>query len=206
MANLVVHVVDDDTAFRTAVTRLLDAAGHAVRSYASADELLAARPLAGGCLVLDVDMPGLTGVDLQAELNRADSLLPIIFLTGSADIGTSVRTMKAGAKDYLCKPVEAPVLLDAIAQAFASYLSASASSDHRLKRQALLDRLSGREREVFDLVITGLLNKQIADRLDLTERTVKAHRAAIVDKLGIRSVAEMVMLAGELGLLAAAPP
>lgn len=201
MSDLVVHVVDDDISFRTALTRLLSASGHAVRSYGAADELLAARPLDGGCLVLDIEMPGRSGIDLQMELNRAGSLLPIIFLTGSHDIGISVRTMKAGAEDFLCKPVEPQALLAAIETAFARYRSASASSDSRRRRQARLDRLSGREREVFDLVITGLLNKQIGDRLGLTERTVKAHRAAIVDKLGLRSVAEMVMLASELGLL-----
>lgn len=201
MPDLVVHVVDDDDSFRTAVTRLLAASGHVARPYRAAEELLAARPLAGGCIVLDIEMPGRSGIDLQLELNRAGSLLPIIFLTGSHDVGTSVRTMKAGAEDFLCKPVDAAALLAAIDAAFVRYRSASASSDSRQRRQARLDRLSGREREVFDLVITGLLNKQIADRLGLTERTVKAHRAAIVDKLGMRSVAEMVMLASELGLL-----
>jgi FixJ family two-component response regulator len=202
MSDLLVHVVDDDASFRTALTRLLVAAGHTVKSYGAAAELLAALPLDGGCIVLDVEMPGGSGPELQAELNRSASLLPIIFLTGSQDIGTSVRTMKAGAEDFLCKPVEASALLAAIETAFARYRSASASSDSRQRRQALLDRLSFREREVFDLVVTGLLNKQIADRLGLTERTVKAHRAAIVDKLGMRSVAEMVLLASELGLLA----
>jgi len=205
MPDLVVHVVDDDASFRSALARLLGAAGYTVRSYAAMAELLAARPLDGGCLVLDVDMPGGSGVELQAELNRSGSLLPIIFLTASTDIGTSVRTMKAGADDYLCKPVEAPQLLEAIEHAFGRYRSALASSGSRQRRQALLDRLSGREREVFDLVITGLLNKQIGDRLGMTERTVKAHRAAIVDKLGMRSVAEMVVLASELGLLAPGP-
>jgi FixJ family two-component response regulator len=201
MSNLVVHVVDDDASFRNALTRLLAAAGHAARSYAGADALLAAQPLEGGCILLDIDMPGCTGVDLQAALNRAGSLLPIIFLTASGDIGVSVRTMKAGAEDFLCKPVDAEVLLAAIDAAFARYRSECASSDSLRRRQALLERLSHREREVFDLVITGLLNKQIGDRLGMTERTVKAHRAAIVDKLGMRSVAEMVMLASELGLL-----
>jgi FixJ family two-component response regulator len=201
MTELVVHVVDDDDSFRTALTRLLTAAGHTVKSFSSAAALLAARPLAGGCLVLDIDMPGTTGVELQGELNRSSNLLPIIFLTASSDIGTSVRTMKAGADDFLCKPVDASTLLAAIAEAFARYRSVSASNDSRQQRQELLDRLTLREREVFDLVIVGLLNKQIADRLGMTERTVKAHRASIVDKLGMRSVAEMVTLAGELGLL-----
>jgi FixJ family two-component response regulator len=201
MSDLVVHVVDDDDSFRTALTRLLSAAGHTVKSFSSAEDLLAARPLDGGCLLLDIDMPGCSGVELQAQLNGAGSLLPIIFLTASSDIGTSVRTVKAGAEDFLCKPVDAQTLLAAIDQAFARYRSVSASSHTRQQRQALLDRLTAREREVFDLVITGLLNKQIADRLGMTERTVKAHRASIVDKLGMRSVAEMVTFAGELGLL-----
>jgi FixJ family two-component response regulator len=202
MTDLSVHVVDDDTSFRVALTRLLVASGHTVRDYGSAAELLAARPLDGGCILLDIDMPGRSGVELQAELNRSGSLLPIIFLTGSTDIGISVRTMKAGADDFLCKPVEAAALLAAIAHGFARYRSARASSNARQHRQALLARLTIREREVFDLVVTGLLNKQIADRLGMTERTVKAHRAAVVDKLGMRSVAEMVVLASELGLLA----
>jgi FixJ family two-component response regulator len=202
MSDLVVHVVDDDDSFRMALTRLLGALGYTVKAFGAAEELLAAQPLDGGCIVLDIDMPGCSGVDLQAELNRVGNRLPIIFLTASSDIGTTVRTVKAGAEDFLCKPVDTKVLVGVIDQALDRYRSVSVSSDIKRRRQALLDRLSAREREVFDLVIQGLLNKQVADRLGLTERTVKAHRAAIVDKLGMRSVAEMVTLASELGLLA----
>lgn len=129
MSDLVVHVVDDDDAFRTAVTRLLRASDLDVRSYRGAAELMAARPLEGGCILLDIDMPGGSGTELQAELNRHRSLLPIIFLTASTDIGTSVRTMKAGAEDFLCKPVEASLLLATIKLAFQRYRSASVASD-----------------------------------------------------------------------------
>lgn len=196
-----IHIVDDDQSLRTALSRLLKAAGYQVCGYGSAEELLAARSLAGGCILLDIQMPGLSGVQLQEHLNANSNVLPIIFLTGQGDIPTSVATIKAGAEDFLCKPVDQAQLLSAIGRALERFRDESAA---RVARDALAERLallSPREREVFNLVITGLLNKQIADRLGTTERTIKAHRAAITEKLQVRSAAEMVAIASQLGLL-----
>lgn len=197
-----IHIVDDDESLRTALSRLLKASGFEVCAYGSAEDLLAAKDLAGGCLLLDISMPGLSGVQLQEHLNARSNALPIIFLTGQGDIRTSVATIKAGAEDFLCKPVDQAQLLPAIERALVRYREESAE---RAARDGLAERLallSPREREVFDLVITGLLNKQIADRLGTSERTIKAHRAAITDKLQVRSAAEMVAIASQLNLLA----
>lgn len=196
-----IHIVDDDESLRTALSRLLKAAGYQVCAYNSAEELLAAKDLPGGCILLDINMPGLSGVKLQEHLNARSNVLPIIFLTGQGDIRTSVATIKAGAEDFLCKPVDQAQLLPAIERALARYLEESAERSTRDGLSERLALLSPREREVFDLVITGLLNKQIADRLGTSERTIKAHRAAITDKLQVRSAAEMVAIASQLNLL-----
>jgi FixJ family two-component response regulator len=197
----VIHVVDDDPSHRKAVCRLLRAAGHAVQAHASADAFLAAAPPAGpGCAILDVCMPGLDGLQLQAALAKTDDPLPVLFLTGHGDIPASVRAMKAGAVDFLTKPVKGRDLLEAVRLA----LARDAEARRRKTRQGGLrtryDALSPREREVFANVIAGRLNKQIAAGLGIAERTVKAHRARIVEKLGEPSVAGMVRLAEALGL------
>jgi RNA polymerase sigma factor (sigma-70 family) len=201
MQEATIHIVDDDTSLRTALSRLLKASGYAVRAYASAEEVLEAPDLDGGCILLDIGMPGLSGVELQARLNARSSPIPIIFLTGQGDIPTSVATIKAGAEDFLCKPVEQAQLLPAIERALARF---DARREEHAAMQLLagkLAQLSPRERQVFDLVITGLLNKQIADRLGTSERTVKAHRAAVTDKLQVKTAAEMVAIASQLKLL-----
>lgn len=201
MQEAVVHFIDDDDSLRTAISRLLGAAGYTVRQYASGDAFLQERELGGGCILLDIGMPGLSGVQLQEHLNARNSILPIIFLTGQGDIATSVRTIKAGAEDFLCKPVDQAQLCAAIERAFERYRSTARNRSAQQALEARIALLSPRERQVFDLVITGLLNKQIADRLGMTERTVKAHRAAITEKMQMRSVAELVAAASELRLL-----
>ena len=196
-----VHLVDDDASLRAALTRLLVASGYQVCSYASAEEFLAAGGPLAGCVLLDIDMSGLSGLQLQERLVAANNVLPIIFLTGQGDIATSVRTIKAGAEDFLTKPVDQAALLPAIERALGRYRKDSAAQSETQALAAKLALLSPRERTVFDLLITGLLNKQIADRIGASERTVKAHRAAITDKLQVRSAAEMTAIAAQLKLL-----
>lgn len=157
--------------------------------------------LAPGCILLDVNMPALSGVQLQDELVRMQSALPIVFMTAHGDIATSVRAIKAGAEDFLIKPMDKETLLDAVQRAMRRYWTEHAEqSDLRALRQRL-DSLTAREREVFDLVLGGLLNKQIAGQLGNTERTVKAHRAALMEKMGVKSVAELAAIASRLGIL-----
>jgi FixJ family two-component response regulator len=196
----IVHVVDDDDAVRTAVVRLLQAAGYEARGYGSAGEFLLGRSdrNAPGCVVLDVRMPGPSGLDLQEALGRLEVPLPIVFITGHGDIPMSVRAMKAGAIDFLTKPVSREALLGAVRTAIAR------DAERRVARarvQALRARyatLTPREREVFAGVVAGKLNRQIAVELGTAERTVKAHRAQVMEKMQVSSVAELVHLAGEL--------
>ncbi|MCG2584480.1 response regulator [Massilia sp. TS11] len=197
-----IHIVDDDQALRTALTRLLSAHGYQVVAYESASAFLERVPDdAAGCILLDVDMPGLTGLQLQEHLARTGSILPIVFLTGNGNIAMSVKAIKAGAEDFLAKPVASEDLLAALERALARYREAAASNHHLLELQRRFGTLSGREREVFELVIQGLLNKQIAFELGNTERTVKAQRQAVMEKLGARSVAELVQMGMQLGVL-----
>jgi FixJ family two-component response regulator len=194
----VVHVVDDDASVRAALTRMLRIAGFEVRGYASAVEFLAVRGHAGGCLVLDVGLPGMSGVELQAVLGKIDESLPIVFLTGRGDIETSVGAMKAGAVDFLTKPVKRDALLAAVRAAIARDADARA---HRAELRSLHNRfatLTTRERQVFERVIHGKLNKQIADELGTSIRTVKAHRANVMDKMEVGSLAELVGVGNRL--------
>lgn len=194
-----VHVVEDDASMQAALARLLNASGYTVHSYDSASAFLATlNEQRGGCILLDIDMPDMSGVQLQERLGRAQCLLPVVFLTGQGDIATSVRTIKAGAEDFLCKPVEKDQLIDAIERALARYRCQAGAHSARRALARRFDTLTAREREVFELLITGALNKQVADKLGNTERTVKAHRRAIMEKLGVRSVAELVTIAGQL--------
>jgi FixJ family two-component response regulator len=203
----VVHVVDDDESFRTAVTRLLQAAGYEVRGYASAGDFLIARPGdAPGCILLDVNMPGPSGLDLQAALADHGIDLPIVFLTGHGDVPMSVRAMKAGAADFLTKPVEREPLFRAVGEALGRDAQARQAGGRLRELRALYDSLTPREREVLAGVIAGKLNKQIAADIGAAERTVKAHRAQVLEKLRVGSVAELVRAATELGLLPADPP
>jgi FixJ family two-component response regulator len=190
----ILYLVDDDLGFRTALARLLRALGHTVQEYDSAQDFLAAPPPASGCLLLDVHMPGLSGLDLQARLAALGSRLPVIFITGQGDIPMSVRAIKAGAEDFLTKPIGRAALSEAIERALASGERMEAAAALREAREQQLGRLSVREREVALLLAKGYLNKQVAAALGTTERTVKAHRSRIMEKLGIRSAVELVRL------------
>jgi FixJ family two-component response regulator len=197
-----VHVVDDDASFRTAIRRHLCAAGYQVFTYETAADLLARLPLtAPGCVILDVRMPGMSGPDLQQQLIERGASLPIIFLTGHADIPVSVRTIKAGAQDFLIKPVAGHQLLDAIERAIGSHQADQTQDDEIAALRAAFRQLTPRESEVFELVVHGKLNKQIAHRLDITERTVKAHRQSIMGKFNAHSLLELVFAAENLGIL-----
>jgi len=197
----IIHIVDDDPSFRTAVTRLLRAAKYEVRGYASASEFLASDSCSGpGCILLDLQMPGVSGLELQGSLARMEERLPVIFLTGHGDIPASVRAMKAGALDFLTKPVRRDALLSAVKSALDVDVKGRAARGALRDLQNRYENLTPREREVLVHVVSGKLNKQIAFDLGAAERTIKAHRAGIMEKLGVQSVAELVRLAQELGI------
>jgi FixJ family two-component response regulator len=198
-----IHVVDDDDSFRTAIERRLKLAGYDVATYASAQDLIAAAPDGEqpGCILLDVQIPGLSGPDLQTHLVAAGSTLPIIFLTGHADTPTVVRAIKAGAEDFLTKPVPSQLLLEAVERALARQSVARLQRDRLDIFRAHLAALTQRERQVFDLIVRGKINKQIAHELGTTERTVKAHRHQVMEKMRVQSLAELVSIAERLGLL-----
>jgi two-component system response regulator FixJ len=196
-----VFVVDDDASFLTAVSRLLRVTGHPVKTFSSASEFLQSLPAAGsGCVVADLQMPGLSGLDLQAALARMDNPLPVLFLTGHGDIPTSVRAMRQGAEDFLTKRAPKEALLDAVNRALARDARERAERVRIRGLRARFDVLTEREREVLQHVLRGQLNKQIAADLGIHERTVKLHRTAIKTKLGVPSVAELTRLAQEAGL------
>jgi FixJ family two-component response regulator len=198
-----VHVVDDDASFRIAIERRLKKAGYDVSTYGTAQQLLDRLPGddGPGCILLDVQIPGLTGPELQERLGQIGSVLPIVFLTGHGDIPTSVRTIKAGAEDFLTKPVSSEDLLDAIEKALAHH---EALLSQRERLDAMRERIASltpREREVFELVVRGKINKQIAFALGTTERTIKAHRHSVMEKMQVQSLAELVSIAERVGIL-----
>jgi FixJ family two-component response regulator len=197
-----VHVIDDDAEFRTAIGRLLKAAGYRVALYESAGQLLDRLPGEDepSCVLLDLKMPELTGTQLQDQLAERAPLLPVVFLTGHGDIATSVRAMKAGAEDFLTKPVGKDMLLAAIERAVADFAAKRERFQRVSRLRDLLSTLTPRERQVFELVVRGRLNKQIAFELGTTERTVKAHRLKVTEKLCAQSVAELVSAAERLGI------
>ena len=173
-----IHVVDDDESLRTALLRLLDAAGFKARGYASVGDFLLQPPPDGpGCVLLDVRMPGPSGLDLQAALLRQGNALPVIFLTGYADVAASVQAMKAGAVDFLTKPVQREALFDALQRALARDAAEREACARAEQLRAAFASLTSRERAVFDCVVAGQLNKQIAEALGIAERTVKMQRA-----------------------------
>jgi len=198
-----VHVVDDDASFRTAMERRLKLAGYDVAIYASAQDLLDRLPDDDkpGCILLDVQIPGLSGPELQSRLIELGSTLPIVFLTGHADTPTTVRAIKAGAEDFLTKPVSSEQLIDAIERALARQATALSQRSRLDSFRSLLALLTPRERQVFDLIVRGRINKQIAYELGTTERTVKAHRHQVMEKMQVRSLAELVSIAERLGML-----
>jgi FixJ family two-component response regulator len=198
----IVHVVDDDASFRTAIQRLLEQAGYRVVSYASAQQLLDQRPDedTGACILLDVRMPGFSGPQLQSRLAALGSTLPIVFLTGYSDIRLTVRAIKAGAENFLMKPVSSDELLRAIERAIARHEAERALKYHLEALQARLATLSPRQRQVFELIVQGKTNKQAARELGSSERTIKAHREAIMTKMNVRSLAQLVIIAERLGV------
>ena len=194
-----IHVVDDDESLRTALLRLLDAAGFEARGYPSTgDFLLQPPPDRPGCVLLDVRMPGPSGLDLQAALRHQASALPVIFLTGYADVAASVQAMKAGAVDFLTKPVEREALFEALQCALARDAAQRAARVEAERLRAAFAALTPREHAVFDHIVAGQLNKQIADQLGIAERTVKMQRAQLMAKLGVNSAAELGRLAERL--------
>lgn len=202
MAGLV-HVIDDDPSFRIAIERRLKFAGYEVETYSSAEQLLDRVPdlERPGCILLDVRMPGLTGLELQDWLSERGSILPIIFLTAHSDTPTTVRAIKAGAEDFLTKPASAEQLIEAVQRAITR---SESTHDRRKERDVfhgLLATLTRRERQVFDLIVRGRINKQVAYELGMTERTVKAHRHQVMEKMQVRSLAALVSIAERLGLL-----
>ncbi len=198
-----VHVVDDDASFRTAIERRLKKAGFAVATYPSAQHLLDRLPSENepGCILLDVRIPGLSGPELQGRLSELGSTLPIVFLTGHPDVPTTVRTIKAGAEDFLTKPVSSDKLLQAVERAIARH-----NATYRLKSaldvvRSRIATLTPREREVFALIVRGNTNKYIARALGATVRTIKAHRHRVMEKMQVHSLAELVSLAERAGIL-----
>ena len=190
-----VFVVDDDPSFRRAVSRLLRAAGHQVRVFSSGSEFVESLPAKGpGCVIADLQMPGLSGLDLQAALAGSDNPLPVLFLTGHGDIPTSVHAMRLGAEDFLTKRAPREALLDAVNRALARDARERAERTRVQEARGRFDALTGREREVLEHVLRGQLNKQIAADLGIHERTVKLHRTAITTKVGVQSVAELTQL------------
>jgi len=200
----VVIIVDDDPSFRTFVKRLVESVGMKALPFESAEQFLAAHlPNTAACLVLDVQMPGIGGLDLQRELAKSGHDLQIIFMTGHGDIPMSVQAMKAGAVEFLSKPFRNQDFVDAIKEAINRDREARSRREELEELQTRYDSLTAREREVLALVVTGLLNKQIALELGTTERTVKAHRGQMVQKMRADSVAELVRMADKLGIAAA---
>ena len=197
-----VFIVDDDPLFRRALKRLLTTNGFPARVFCSAREFLdqGAPMPAVGCLLLDVKMPGLSGMDLQAELKQRGLRLPIVFITGHGTVPMGVRAMKEGAVDFLQKPFDAQTLIATIRQAVARSRQEVAEQNECLDLEQRFSSLSRRERDVFRLVVKGLLNKQIAYELGIVEQTVKVHRARVMDKMQADSLSELVRMAETLRL------
>ena len=196
----IVYVVDDDASICRALARLLRSAGFEVQTFPSAKAFLDwPAPDRPACLVLDIRMPGPSGLDLQSALREADRLLPIVFITGHGDVATSVRAMKAGAVDFLQKPFDDQELLACVQRALETSRAQRAERAERAMLGERMASLTPRERQVLRLVVTGMLNKQIADKLDIAEKTVKVHRGRVMEKMQAGSVADLVRMTAKLG-------
>jgi FixJ family two-component response regulator len=196
-----VFVIDDDASVRRSLTRLLGSMGYEAETFASARLFLARQHFDGvGCILLDVRMPGMSGMDLQEELRQADNRLPIVFITGHGDIPMSVQAMKRGAADFLTKPFDDEQLLDAVKKAIEKDSRAKLQDAEVNECLGRIRLLTPRENEILRYVITGILNKQIASKLHIAEKTVKVHRGRIMEKLCVGSVAELVRLCGKAGI------
>jgi FixJ family two-component response regulator len=198
----IVFVVDDESAVGVSIKRLLHSVGLEARHFTSASEFLRAkRPDAPGCIVLDVRLPDLSGLDLQQELAKANVDLPVIFVTGHADIPMTVRAMKAGAVEFLTKPFREQELLEAVQRAISRHRQ---TRDQRASMRVLQSRyelLTPREREVYPLVASGLLNKQVAAELNTSEKTIKVHRGQLMQKMEAHSLSDLIRMAEQLGVL-----
>jgi FixJ family two-component response regulator len=196
----IIHVVDDDASYRTAIHRLLEKSGYRVVTYASAQELLDKRPDddAGACILLDVRMPRFSGPELQSRLTELGWTLPIVFLTGYPDIRATVKAIKAGADDFLTKPVSSHELLQAVDRAIARHRTERTLRGELEAVRARLSSLTPRERQVFQIIVQGKTNKHAARELGCTERTIKAHRKVIMEKMNVQSVAQLVTIAERL--------
>jgi FixJ family two-component response regulator len=196
-----VFIVDDDASYLKSASRLLRASGYTIQAFDSGKDFLGQlRPEMRGCVIADLQMPELNGLELQEALSKATNPLPIIFLTGQGDIPSSVRAMRRGAEDFLTKDAPKEELLAAVERALARDTQERCHREHLEKLRGRFATLSSREREVLTHVLLGKLNKQIAADLDINERTVKLHRTNITRKLGVQSVAELTRLAKEAGI------
>lgn len=199
---VVIYIVDDDADVRKALSRLLRSAGYTTRVFGSAGEFLVSGEarFSAGCIILDLAMPGLNGLELQQLLASSDCHRPIIFLTGNGDISKSVRAMKAGAVNFLTKPVDESELLTAVEEALRVDVSVRQKWSSRHSAAEKLDTLTPRERQVFEKVVAGLLNKQIAAELGIVEKTIKVHRSRMMRKMNANSVVDLVYLASLAGV------
>lgn len=197
----IIYVVDDDASVRKSLERLITSMDFHVEIFTSAQEFLRFdRPDRPCCLVLDIRMPGISGLDLQEELTVANYTIPIIFITGHGDIPMSVRAMKKGAVDFLTKPFDDQDLLDAIHKAIEQDKSTKQEQSEISEIQKCVDSLTSRERDVFALIVTGMLNKQVAYTLKVSEKTVKVHRARVMQKMHAKSLAHLVRMADKVGI------
>ena len=206
--NQTVYIVDDDPSVRKGLGRLLKSAGYEVEIFGSAREFLNVDPSCEGpaCLVLDMKMPDLNGFDLQQKLKKMGYALPIVFITGHGDIPMSVKAMKTGAVDFLTKPFDEDDLLSAVQEALKKDIKTRETIDERQSILHKIESLTPREYEILTYVITGMLNKQIAYDLDISEKTVKVHRGRVMEKVGVDSVAQLVRMADKAGIQPAEVP